>query len=371
MSRSFVSRIAVPGVIGILILCAVIFAGCKPEPTKIAATPTTQATNPTLKLTFTEQPTTTPPKPTVTPSPTALVSPLTGLPVKDIALIQRRVIAARIGNDPEIRPQEGLGKADLVYEEIMDGWWDTRFTALFLESEAERIRPLRSARLSSIQIATQYDAALVNTGASDEVRWRLSQTKIINLDEYFHSEPYHILSGYDWRGRFYSSTGELRKYMQAKKLETKVIMKSYIFSTVPPKGALALQVNIPYPHSCVVDWKYDAAKGVYLRFAAGEPHLEGLTGEQISASNVVILYTEHRTTDIVEDVNGATSIDIILTGSGHAQVIRDGVVVEGTWKRNADNEPILYYDKQGKVIPFKPGKTWIQLVPTDYKVVIK
>lgn len=372
MSRSLVSRFALLGVVGVLIICTIIFAGCKPEPPKIATAPTTLAASPTPKPTFTEQPTTTPTlKPTITPSPTALVSPLTGLPVSDIKLIQRRVIAARIGNDPEIRPQEGLGIADLVYEEVMEGWWDTRFTALYLESEATRIRPLRSARLSSIQIATQYDAALVNTGASDQVRWLLSQTKIVNLDEYFNSEPYHILAGYDYRGRFYTSTEEVRKYMQSKGLETTVIMKSYVFDPVPPKGTPAQQIHIPYPKVCVVDWTYDITRGVYLRFVEDEPHLEGLTGEQISASTIVILYAEHRATDIVEDSTGATSIDIILTGTGRAQVIRDGVVVEGTWWRKADNEPILYYDKYGKVIPFKPGKTWIELVPLDYDVVIK
>jgi hypothetical protein len=379
MSRRVLNRLAMLGLIGVLSICAIIMIGCKAQPTLAPTnTPTVQAASPTPRPTFTELPTATStptitptPRPTLTPSPTVLVSPLTGLPIKNIALIQRRVIAARIGNDPEIRPQEGLGIADLVYEEVMDGWWDTRFTALYLESDATRIRPLRSARLSSIQIATMYDAALVNTGASDQVRWLLSQTKIVNLDEYFNGEPYHILPGYDWRGRFYTSTDEIRKYMKSKGLETTVIMKSYVFDPTPPKGTPAVQINIPYPHVCVVDWKYDAAKGVYLRWVAGEPHLEGLTDEQISASTIVILYAEHRATDIVEDVTGATSIDIILTGTGRAQVIRDGVVVEGTWKRNANNEPILYYDRQGKVIPFKPGKTWIQLVPLDYNVVIK
>ncbi|MCE5258434.1 MAG: DUF3048 C-terminal domain-containing protein [Chloroflexi bacterium] len=348
-------------------------AACQKQgPETASATPETNS--PTARPTFTPVATATPtntPKPTVRPSPTALVSPLTGLPVSDIKLIKRRVIAVRIGNDPAIRPQEGLGKADLVYEEIMDGWWDTRFTALFLESEAERIRPIRSARLSSIHIAKQYDAALVNTGASDEVRWRLSQTDIVNLDEYFHSTPYHILAGYDWRGRFYTSTDELREYMQSKKLETTTIVKSYVFDKKAPKGSSAVSVHIPYPQQCYVDWKYDAAAGLYLRWTADEPHLEGLTGEQISAANVVILYAEHKATDIIEDVTGATSIDIVLEGSGRAQIIRDGIVVEGTWKRNAEDEPILYYDKQGVVIPFKPGKTWIQIVPPDYEVVVR
>jgi hypothetical protein len=98
------------------------------------------------------------------------VNSLTGLRVEDPALIRRRVLAARIGNDPNIRPQDGLGLAEIVYEEVMDGWTVTRFTALYLASEAERIRPLRSARLSGLAIAPQYDAVYVHTGASDRVR---------------------------------------------------------------------------------------------------------------------------------------------------------------------------------------------------------
>ncbi|MHB9032620.1 MAG: DUF3048 domain-containing protein [Anaerolineae bacterium] len=362
-------------IVVVCLIAAAVFtlAGCKG---KDATAVVEQGTaSPTARPTYTPEATATPaptntPKPTVKPSPTALVSPLTGLPLSNIKLIQRRVLAVRVGNDPVIRPQEGLGKADLVYEEIMEGWWDTRFTALFLESEAERIRPIRSARLSSIHIAKQYDAALVNSGASDEVRWRLSQTDIVNLDEFFHGTPYGILPGYDWRGRMYTSTDALRKYMQAQGLETNKIIKSYVFDAAAPKGITAINIHIPYPHECYVDWKYDSATGLYLRWVEGEPHLEGLTGEQITAANIVILYAEHKATDIVEDVTGATSIDIVLEGTGRAQVIRDGVVIEGTWKLNAENEPILYYDKQNKVIPFKPGKTWIQIVPPDYKVEI-
>ena len=67
---------------------------------------------------------------------------------------------------------------------------------------------------------------------------------------------------------------------------------------------------MPYPGSSVVDWSYDPAQGQYLRQMEGQPHLERLTNEQIAASNVIILYAEHRKTNIVEDTLGATAIDI-------------------------------------------------------------
>jgi hypothetical protein len=311
--------------------------------------------------------------PTITPTPTpANVDPLSGLPVEDMSTVRRRVLAVRVGNDPEARPQEGLGSAEIVYEEVMDGYSTTRFTALFLAPEVERIRPVRSARLSSLAIAPQYNAALVHSGASDEIRWRISQaTDFLDLDEYFNPAPYGLLSGYDWRGRQYTSTAALREYLESKGLETDTLIEGYLFDARMPRGVSATEIAIPYPRTSAVQWRYSAAAGRYLRTVAGEPHCDGLTGEQLAADNVIILYAEHRATDIVEDVRGATAIDIVLTGEGKARVIRDGVVLQATWRQAAPGELIRYYDASGDEIALRPGHTWIELVPLDYEVVIE
>jgi hypothetical protein len=59
-----------------------------------------------------------------------------------------------------------------------------------------------------------------------------------------------------------------------------------------------------------------------------------------------------------------------MDGSGRAVVIRDGVMIEGVWRRTALDAVILYWDADGEVIPLKPGKTWIELMPPDYEVEI-
>ncbi|MBN1402429.1 MAG: DUF3048 domain-containing protein [Anaerolineae bacterium] len=334
-----------------------------PTPT---ATPTVlPSSTPTLTPTVT-------PTETLVPTPTRnpLVSPLTGQELADESLVNRRVLAARVGNDPIIRPQEGLGQADIVYEEIMDGWTVTRFTALYLDGEAERIRPIRSARLSSLAIVPQYDAALVHSGASDKIRWLISQASFVDLDEYFHSEPYDILPGYDWRGRMYTSVAAIRDYMRKQGLERDTAVEPLVFDETPPEGLAAARVHIPYPELCVVDWEYSPGAGTYARSVQEEPHVDALDDQQITAANVIILYAEHRKTDIVEDSLGSTAIDIVLDGTGRVQICRDGIVVEGTWKRLAEDEPIQYFADEAATesIPLKLGKSWIQLVPTDYEI---
>lgn len=375
------------GSVTLMVAFFVLVACNTPTPTIEVKAATTVAPPKTARPTFTPLPTNTvpptptlaptltpvPPTPTVAPSPTQdlAISPLTGLRVSDPSLLRRRVLAARIGNDPVIRPQEGLGLADIVYEEVMDGWTITRFTALYLDSNVERIRPLRSARLSSLYITPQYDAALVHTGASDQIRWLISQATFVDLDQFFHPEPYGILEGYDWRGRMYTSTEKIHEYLKKRGQERDTPIKGYTFDATAPQGQPAAAIHIPYPRAAVVDWAYDAADHRYLRSVQGEPHLEGLTKEQIAADNVIIFYAEHKKTDIVEDSLGSTAIDIVMTGSGRAQVCRDGIVIEGRWIQVAPGELIQYYTADGKLIPLRPGKTWIQLVPTDYVVTVK
>jgi hypothetical protein len=306
--------------------------------------------------------------PTPTPTRNPNISPLTGLEA-DPDLLTRRVLAIRVGNDPSIRPQEGLSAADIVYEEVMDGWSVTRFTALYLESDASRVRPLRSARLSNLTLVPQYDAALVHTGASDPIRWLISQATFVDLDQFFHPAPYRLLAGYDWRGRIYTTTDAVHAYLESTGRQQDRLIEGYEFDPTPPRGEPAPEVRIPYPSSSAVRWEYDPTTGRYLRYVQGRAHTDALTNEQIAADNVIIFYAEHRATNIVEDTLGATAIDIVMTGSGRAVVIRDGVRVEGRWRRIAEDRPILYWDENMNIIPLRPGKTWIQLVPPDYQII--
>jgi len=363
------------------VMMAIVLSGCgdkaTPEPTLAVEAKTPRPTftpvaTDTPMPTATMVPTATPVPPTATPEPTAtpdaLLNPLTGLRVSDPSLLERRVLAVRVGNDASIRPQEGLGQAEIVYEEIMEGWTLTRFTAIFYAHDAERIRPIRSARLVNLSIAPQYDAALVHSGASDKIRWYISQADFVDLDQYFHDAPYGVLEGYDWRGRMYTSVAAVHDHLVETGQESSAKIEGYLFDATAPQGDAAASVTIPYPELCIVDWTYDPEMGRYLREVQSEPHLDALDGQQIGAENVVVLYAPHEKTDIVEDSLGSTAIDIQLEGSGRVQVFRDGVMIEGAWRQSGEGALIQYTDQAGDPLPLKPGQTWIEMVPPDYVV---
>ena len=299
------------------------------------------------------------------PTPDPNVNPLTGLEVDDPSMLDRQPLLVRVGNDPVARSvQAGLSQAEVVYEEIMDGWGVTRYTAVYLSQSPEVIRPVRSARLVNIELAHQYNGALAHSGASDEIRYRISQASFVDLDEFFNSQPYTYGEG-DWRTRLYTTGPRLRDYLASKDLEENVDLRGWHFGGTPPEGGTpAEEIFIPYPNG-EVTWRYNPSTGLYERLVDGTRSVDANTGEPIAVANVIGFYTEHRKTDIVEDSLGSTAIDIVMMGEGPIQLYRDGVMVEGVWRRDDKFELTQFYDEAGNPLPLKPGQSWIEILPIN------
>ena len=92
-------------------------------------------------------------------------NPLTGLPVSDPSLLNRRPMAIKIANSPDyVRPQSGLTLADVVYEYYIE-WGDTRFIAVMYGNDSPMVGPVRSGRYFDEHIARMYNAFLMFKGA--------------------------------------------------------------------------------------------------------------------------------------------------------------------------------------------------------------
>jgi hypothetical protein len=247
---------------------------------------------------------------------------------------------------------------------------------VFWGQEAERIGPVRSARLINAELTAQYDGLLACSGGSDMVRWILKHKATFpyidgDLDDPGNNRYFYNI-GSDYRTRLQTTTAGLRKWLAEKKLEKTPQVRGFLFADgAPAGGSAATSMHIPYPKfsrlNNEVDWAYDAASGRYLRTMAGKPHVDAATQAQLSAANVVVQFARHTETDIVEDSNGSKSIRIELWGEGRAIVFRDGRAYEAIWRSQPDqNTAYLFPD--GRPIPFKPGNTWFEIVPEGYDV---
>jgi len=336
----------------------------------VATQPITATITPTLiPLPTATQPPTTTMTSTLITTRTDDINPLTGLHVTDTMTLKRRPLIVRIGNDPAARPQTNLDKADVIYEELTE-WAITRYSAIYLANTPDMIGPIRSARLSNVQLVPQYQAALAHSGGSDPVRWELSQLDIVDLDEFFHPTPYFLRPNEGWQTRLVVRGPEARAYMAEKGWEKAVKLRGFVFSdkldvTFPS----AKTVIIPYPPTTSeAKWTYNPKSQAYLRWTTDEI-LTNHEGQQISATNVIIYFADHQATDIKEDSTGATSIRIILNGQGKAWVMREGQIMKGNWSTNGEETPMFTFDN-GAPMLLKPGNSWIEVVPLTYEITI-
>jgi len=154
-------------------------------------------------------------------------------------------------------------------------------------------------------------------------------------------------------------------------LQKPVTLRGFAFNDdFVPHATPASTIYINYPaQENKVLWQYNAQTGAYERFNDGELQIDGATEAPLAAQNVIIYFAEHFETDIVEDSTGATSVGITLNGEGEAWVFRDGKYVRGRWRTDGTQTP-EFVTADGALIPLKRGQTWIEVVPTDYEILV-
>jgi len=314
-----------------------------------------------------EFPSITPASPPATVAPG--VNPLTGRMASDPARVQRRPILVRYGNDSAARPPSGISQAEVVMEDLMEAWWITRLTAVFLEEEPEQVGPVRSARPVNIEMTPAFNGVLTFSGASQGVWALLNASGLDLIYDGRDADLFYRSASRSSPHNLYTSIPAIRARLVSRGIERAVSLSGPTYSEmVPEGGAPAGRADVPLPASSVVAWTWDPEAWAYRRWVQGKPYTDAETGEQIACENVIIIYAPHWMTNIVEDANGATAIGIALKGGGRAQIFRDGLVYECTWWREEAKTLFQFIDDAGNPVPLRPGRSWIQFLPTTYDV---
>ncbi len=303
------------------------------------------------------------------------VNPLTGLRVDDPAVLHRRPLAVKISNAPDtVRPQAGIGAADVVFEHYVEARL-TRFTAIFWTNTPPRVGSVRSARLIDLDLPAMYGALFAYSGASDPIRAKIATLPFAPraYEGVTTGEPLYFRDpGIEPPHNLFVIPAQVWARAAAEGLNDPPVLRGLAFSAAPAvAGSAAQHLTVDFGPD-VVRWEYDPAHGYYLRSDDGVPHLDANTGQQIAAANVVLIYAQHQEDQsIVESEwqgHKDYSIRIDLQPMGSAVLFRDGQMVRGFWKRDADTAPLsLWLDDQGvQRLYLKPGSTWYEVLPLDF-----
>ncbi|MBU0493478.1 MAG: DUF3048 domain-containing protein [Chloroflexi bacterium] len=328
----------------------------------------------TPAVTATPAATATLPPPTLTPTPSrpADINPFTGLKMDDPAALQRRPILVKIENHKQARPQVGLTQADLIYEYRIE-YGFTRFAALFITQEPEKLGPVRSARPMDLELIPQHDSALCFSGASEPVKKMMRDDNVIQLSDAKYGSPYlfRVNRGADvaYEHTMFTNMLKLRDLLRSLNEERPAPQQGFLFDEAAPSGAPATHINIPFSTSAIVDYTYDPATKLYKRVFNGADFIAEETGQAIEMRNLIIQFVKGEESIFVNDALGGTNLYVYeMMGEGPTLVFRDGVVIVGTWQRPAKTEQTRFVDQAGNEIKLAPGHTWISCVLSDAEV---
>ncbi len=286
-------------------------------------------------------------------------SPTTTSPTVAVSGDGGSLLAVRIDNDPQARPQVGLQEASLVIETPVEGGL-TRFTAFYEEGSYPVLAgPVRSVRPVDADLTATLSSVMISTGGQPFVLQALTGAGVANatpdtapgFQALERPQPHHL----------FVDLVQVQSVYPAAPAVTDAFPEGDL-----PAGSDASTVTIPYASE--VSWEYDGT--AYARSEGGEPFsvLSDPFGEgsQLTADTVVVLFAAQRSAGYT-DVNDADVPTFDVVGAGRLLVFNGGQVVEGEWTRSAQADGYMF-TAGGEAFGLPAGRTHVAVVPRELQV---
>jgi len=303
------------------------------------------------------------------PDPTA--TPTTPPPPPQPSLLSGRmgkanqpVFAVKIDNTASARPQVGLTKADVVYVEQVEGGV-TRLAAIYSSQYPSRVGPVRSARITDIELLRQYGrVGLIYSGSQTRLHDNLVRAKLglVSFDQSWSGytrapdrpQPYDVIGDFD---RLVGRAGKVDPPTEV----------GYTFGDPPLGGKPAKTFTAQYPGARVTG-EWSAKDGRWLLSMDGVP-VRAAEGGRLGPTTFVVQFATVRPS-VYRDVNGANTPLTETVGKGKTLVFRDGQVYEGAWERSKAWKPTTY-TIGGRPAVLSPGQVWVALIGRDRPVTVR
>ena len=278
--------------------------------------------------------------------------PLTGLPVSgnESSSTDHPVFVVKIDNTSSSAPQLGLGKADMVVEELVEGG-STRLASFFYSKIPANAGPVRSMRASDIGIVKPVNGQMVTSGAAGVTIGRLQGAGVK-----FHSEGDTGFYREGSRHAPYNLMVKLNELAASVKVP-EARPDDYLpwgEAKDLPKGQAATKLAASFSGGHTTNWSFRSGKYHNDNTYAAE-------GDQFVADNVLVLRVPVGDAGY-RDPAGNPVPETKFVGKGQAMLFHNGRLVRGTWSKAKLDAALKLSTKAGE-LTVPAGHTWIELVP--------
>ncbi|MFM1952492.1 MAG: hypothetical protein RJA33_1286 [Actinomycetota bacterium] len=274
------------------------------------------------------------------------------------------VLVVKLDDTKFAHPQVGLRDADVVYIEQVEGGL-TRLAAVFSSKIPEIVGPIRSARISDIELMAQYGkVAFAYSGAQSKLMPVINAANIHDsgamkygpsfyLDDAARRAPYAMML--KSRELFTKVNAERRDISISKPM-------GWVFGDAPEGLRSFESVHISWPASSY-DAQWSPEESRWLLSHSGTPNFDN-TGYQLGPKTLVIQMVSI-TDSIYKDKVGGVTPFTATVGSGRCYLLRDGGVKECLWERSDELGGTVFTDLIGNELSFDKGQIWFALASKE------
>ncbi|NDI11101.1 MAG: DUF3048 domain-containing protein [Actinobacteria bacterium] len=273
----------------------------------------------------------------------------------------KQILVVKIDDTNAAHPQIGVESADLVYVEQVEGGL-TRLAAIYTSKLPPLIGPIRSARISDIELLAQFGrVGFAYSGAQSKMRPVIAAANLENLSA--ERNPPSIYGKDPNRPGPVDMILKPDLLLERANANPKIRIETATASVFPfgdaPKGETNTAIaKIKWP-SAKYELRWDSTNEKWLIYFNEKPNIAA-NGEQLYADTAIIQIVSI-TPSIYGDKFGEITPFSKTTGSGKAVMLRDGLSYQISWQRNLETDLTTWKSEDGGVANFKPGRTWIFL----------
>ena len=270
------------------------------------------------------------------------------------------LLVVKIDDTVSARPQIGIDRADVVYIEQVEGGL-TRLAAVFSSEIPTLIGPVRSARISDIEIFAQYGRVVfAYSGAQSKM---LPVISAANLNDYGAQRQSPTIYTRD-DSRVSPTNMVLRADLLLEKVRSdgREIAQSrsvgWNFGDLPTGGTSITSAQISWPAaSYEVTWSSEEERWLISNNGVANMSASGL---QHGPTTFLIQLVEIVPSEYGDKLGGVTPLSKTV-GSGTGYVLRNGQYFAATWSRPDELSGTTWRALDGSDLPFARGQVWIAL----------
>ncbi|MGW2619470.1 DUF3048 domain-containing protein [Streptomyces sp. NPDC001500] len=262
------------------------------------------------------------------------------------------VLAVKIDNAPDARPQTGLDSADVVYAEQVEGGL-SRLMAVYASTLPKAVGPVRSARESDLELLRQFERpVLAFSGAQGKLLPLIDRAPLDAVTPEKKSDAY-------FRGGARPAPHNL--YLRPSRLlpvapGRDALTTGFRFGPAPAGGRAEASRTVRYP-AAGFTFTWSASRARWLVSTDGRPTV-ATDGQRLAPATVVVQYVRVRASGF-HDFLGNNTPYTQTVGSGKAEVLRDGRAYDANWKRAKAEDGTEFTAADGRPVAFAEGQVWV------------